>query len=158
MGARAQALRARALVQHAQSFSAVYLPAMAATFACSAECAPSHSPAWLQLPGSTHMPRPAAQGAACMRCTGTTPATPRLQDRLVCWDAGLRPHAASRELEAELVRLIKDGQVAGRIDNHAGVLYARRSDARRDSFQTALAAGAAAGAAAGTGKHALAMA
>ena len=40
------------------------------------------------------------------------------------------------------MKLIKEGQVAGRIDSHAKVLHARRSDARRDSFQAALAAGA----------------
>ena len=48
-----------------------------------------------------------------------------------------------RELETDLVKLIKEGQVAGRIDSHAGVLYARKSDARQDSFRTALAAGVA---------------
>ena len=126
LSCRAQALRARALVQHAQSFSAVRLPAMATTFACSAECAALSActlPAL--LPG-------------CSTCTDGA-----------MWGQGARsPHAGHtlmhpvrREVEAELVKLIKDGQVAGRIDSHAGVLHARRPDARRDSFRAALAAG-----------------
>jgi len=46
-------------------------------------------------------------------------------------------------LDKELAAGIADGRIAARIDARAGVLYARHADARRATFQRALAAGAA---------------
>lgn len=49
--------------------------------------------------------------------------------------------ASCRELQKELEALIVGGRVAARIDAHSGVLYARHSDTRTNTFQTALRAG-----------------
>ena len=46
-------------------------------------------------------------------------------------------------LDKELAAGIAEGRIAARIDARAGVLYARHADARRATFQRALAAGAA---------------
>ncbi len=46
-----------------------------------------------------------------------------------------------RELQKKLEALIVGGRVAARIDAHSGVLYARHSDTRTNTFQTALRAG-----------------
>ncbi|QRV84715.1 hypothetical protein RhiJN_12731 [Ceratobasidium sp. AG-Ba] len=45
------------------------------------------------------------------------------------------------EVEAHIVRLVKEGQVKGRVDAHEKVLFATVVDARADLFQKALKAG-----------------